>query len=72
MPATTDTTYGFDKTHMGGVRVRVRTYDNFTVEDLVETRAQSLSSSLLLEQRRKKLAQANPALQTTTFIAELE
>ncbi len=40
---------------------------SFTVEDLVESRARGLASSLRMESRREKLAKANPALQGVTF-----
>jgi hypothetical protein len=70
MPANEDNTYEFDRTHMGSLKVRVRRFSNFTVEDLVETRAISVASALRLEQRRVLLEKANPALQDITFFAE--
>lgn len=71
MAATEDNTYNFNQTTMGSIRVRVRRYADFNVEDLVETRAQGLAAALRLEHRRAKLAEGDGSLQGITFISEL-
>ena len=67
MSSTEDKTYDFASTDIGALRVRVRRYTAFTVDDLVESRAQGLAASMRLEQRRVLLAKANQDLQGIVF-----